>query len=95
MVQAANENLEWPHCPKGYQGDKIFVAAKDADLLLIFELDVITEHAAFVAIKVVLLAPQLLSWMFRDRTGCPDLTVRVGIAGAHHLPTIFKRSGHV
>ena len=43
MAAAADQDFERPDRPEGHQGDEALVLADQADLLLVLQMDVITQ----------------------------------------------------
>src|SRR6266436_8240504 len=90
MSPTTNEDLKRPYGPERHQSDKASVLANDSDLLLQFELSVITEQATPVRTGIVRLRHQLLGGGLGKGIRCPDLAMRVRIAGTHHRSPIFE-----
>src|SRR6266436_592006 len=90
MAAAANQHFEWPHRPEGHQGKEAFVLANEADLLSLFDIDVVTQQAGVMVAEVVGLAEQFFPWNLRNRTGGPNLAVGMRIACAHHDAAVLE-----
>src|SRR5215831_14709641 len=90
VTAAANENLEWPHCPERNDGDEGIIFKQPPFFLALFDSDVVAQKATVMRLQISTLGRQLLSRFNRNRKRRPDLAVRVRIAGAHHGATVFK-----
>src|SRR6266550_923734 len=84
------QGFKRPDCPEGYQNGEVLIFEDDPFVALPFEGQIVAEQARMLR-RLVLLLRQLFLGGFIGQAGTgPDLTVRMGIAGAHHGPAILK-----
>src|SRR5579871_867562 len=90
-VAAADEqNLERPNSPEGNQPDEAFIFKNNSGSFLLFECDVIAQEAAAARLPIRALGQQFFVRLAGNRCGCPDLAMRVRIAGSHHRAAVLE-----
>src|ERR1700688_2914135 len=85
-----HQGLEGPHCPEGHQDDKFFVLANDALVLLELDFQGVTEQAGVLLAEIRVLIRYFGCGFVGNVFSRPDLAVRMGVAGAHHRPTVLE-----
>ncbi len=90
MAAAEEHDFERPDGPVGDESDKSVILADDAGGVLEFELQIIAEQAFAVGGVIFALRGSFARGQVGNFTVGPDLAVRVRIAAADQLSTIFE-----
>src|SRR5215472_15985537 len=90
MGLAADQQLKRPYCPERHQGNELLVFTDDPLARRMLEFDVLTEQASVFLTKVFIQPQLLFERLVRNRVIGPDLSMRMWIAGTHHLASILE-----
>src|SRR6185437_8145656 len=90
MASATEEDFKWPGRPKRHIRNKTVILADNAKLFPRLERHVVAQQATAVGVAISLLRTQFSLGSFGNGSRCPDLAMRMGVAGAHHRAAILK-----
>ncbi len=90
MAFAENERFERPHRPEWHDHGKRLVLANNALVSLKLQLQIITQQARMFFCAIAAKGFVFARRKVRQRSSCPDLAMRVRVAGAHQLAAVFE-----